>query len=404
MNSTFNLYIVAVHRTYILSYLVPLAILSITFERSKQAVHLPPAHKNISTISVERTLNKTFQVANPSWRLYIRWLQFSFIARYGMSGYTNCAQKTSTDSRHQPMQVENNYKRAEAFIRSAAQQGAQLAVLPEYHLTNWVPHDPGFKEACGQWRIYLEKYQALAKELNISIVPGTIVELHRDEDGSTLEGKNSDESEGNGDETEAKGERLINVAYFIGPDGSILGRYQKKNLWGSIERLHLTSSSRDLHPVLDTPLGKVGMLICWDLAFPEAFREMIAQGAKLIIIPTFWTMGDCSKEGLARNPSAEGLFLDSILTARCFENTCAIIFANAGGPPGKGYAGLTQVCAPYVGPLVRMGSAAEGMAVVDLDMQIVEDAEENYQVRADLAKADWHYDYRHSKDTKDAKL
>lgn len=62
------------------------------------------------------------------------------------------------------------------------------------------------------------------------------------------------------------------------------------------------------------------------------------------------------------------------------------------------------MCAPYVGPLTRLGSAAEGMSVVDLDMQILEDAEANYAVRADLARDDWHYDYRHSKDSKDAKL
>lgn len=80
----------------------------------------------------------------------------------------------------------------------------------------------------------------------------------------------------------------------------------------------------------------------------------------------------------------------------------AIVFANAGGPPGKGYAGLSQVCVPYAGALTRLGSHAEGMAVVDVDMQIVEDAEENYQVRSDLARSDWHYEYRHSKS--DAKL
>ncbi|KAI7130604.1 hypothetical protein KC331_g20681 [Hortaea werneckii] len=85
-----------------------------------------------------------------------------------------------------------------------------------------------------------------------------------------------------------------------------------------------------------------------------------------------------------------------MLTARCFENTCAVIFANAGGPPGKGYAGLSQVCIPYAGAITRLGSCAEGMAVVDLDMKVVEDAEENYQVRSDLARSDWHYEYRHS--------
>ena len=201
----------------------------------------------------------------------------------------------------QPMQMEKNYQKAEGFIRAAALQKADLAVLPEYHLLNWLPHDEKFKEACGHWRTYVQKYRDLAKECNINIVPGTIVELH-------------DEGTEN--------ERLLNVAYFIDNTGEIVGKYVKKNLWGPIERLHLTSSSSDLHPAFDTPLGKVGMLICWDLAFPEAFRELISQGAKLIIIPTFWTLSDCSKEGLAVNPTAEALFLDSMLTARCFENTC----------------------------------------------------------------------------------
>lgn len=294
------------------------------------------------------------------------------------------------------MQLERNYERAADFIRAAAKQKADLVVLPEYHLLNWVPHDPGFKKACSHWQIYLDKYCALAKECNVNIVPGTILELH---------------NEGQEDEL------LLNVAYFIDNHGSILGRYVKKNLWGDIERLHLTSSSSDPHPVFDTPLGKVGMLICWDLAFSEAWREMIAKGAKLIIIPTFWTLSDCSPAGLAINPTAEALFLDSMLTARCFENTCgkdgpcekatihadagvAVVFANAGGPPGKGYAGLSQVCVPWAGPLVRLGSSAEGMAVVDLDMGIVDAAEDNYQVRADLARSDWHYEYRHTKNSK----
>ena len=74
----------------------------------------------------------------------------------------------------------------------------------------------------------------------------------------------------------------------------------------------------------------------------------------------------------------------------------AVVFANAGGPPGRGYAGLSQVVVPFVGTLTRLGSCAEGMSVVDVDMQILEDAEENYQIRSDLAKDDWHYDYRHS--------
>jgi hypothetical protein len=55
-----------------------------------------------------------------------------------------------------------------------------------------------------------------------------------------------------------------------------------------------------------------------------------------------------------------------------------------------------------------MGSCAEGMSVADIDMQVLEDAEANYQIRADLGRDDWHYDYRHSnsntKDNEDDKV
>lgn len=138
------------------------------------------------------------------------------------------------------------------------------------------------------------------------------------------------------------------------------------------------------------------MLICWDLAFPEAFRELIAGGAKMIVIPTFWTLSDCNEAGLRANPRSEALFLESTLVSRCFENTCMIVFANAGGPKGKStkgnYAGLSQVTVPFKGALGKL-AAEEGMSVVEVDMQILEDAEENYGVRRDMEQDGWHYEY-----------
>lgn len=82
----------------------------------------------------------------------------------------------------------------------------------------------------------------------------------------------------------------------------------------------------------------------------------------------------------------------------------AVVFANAGGPPGRGYAGLSQVTVPFAGALTKLGSCAEGMSVVDIDMQILEDAESNYKVRSDIARDDWHYDYRHEKTREKEKL
>ncbi|RDL36581.1 Carbon-nitrogen hydrolase [Venustampulla echinocandica] len=269
----------------------------------------------------------------------------------------------------EPLAMETNFRKATSYIREAAAQSCDLAVLPEYHLTGWVPHDPGFLPLCSEYKKYLDGYCSLAKELNICIVPGTILEKHTDE--------------------------IHNIAYFISNTGSILGQYQKKNLWHP-ERPHLTSSRHTPHQAFDTPLGKVGMLICWDLAFPEAFRELIAAGAKIIIIPTFWGLADCSDAGLKHNPGSEALFLESTLVSRCFENTCMVVFVNAGGPKGEAekgnWAGLSQVAVPFKGALGKM-NGEEGMSIVDVDMQILEDAEDNYKVRQDIKSEGWHYDY-----------
>jgi predicted amidohydrolase len=273
------------------------------------------------------------------------------------------------------MQIEANHAKACDFLRAAASQGAHLAVLPEYHLTNWVPSDPAFASLGAQSQKYLDSYRALAKQLRICIVPGTIIEQRPD--GS-----------------------LLNIAHFISTDGTVLSSYQKKNLWHP-ERPHLTPSAHEPHEPFDTPLGKAGLLICWDLAFPEAFRELIAGGAKLIIIPAFWGLSDCSEAGLAHNPRAEALFLESMLVARAFENTCAVVFANAGGPKGGqggSYAGLSQVAVPFKGALGKLGDG-EGMSVVEVDMRILEEAEENYRVREDLGREGWHYAYSLTRDS-----
>jgi len=279
----------------------------------------------------------------------------------------------------QPLKIESNHETACEYIRNAAWEGCHIAVLPEYHLTSWVPDDPKFSELCADYQKYLDSYCRLAKKCNICIVPGTIVERHEDQ--------------------------LLNVAYFISNDGTILSSYQKKNLWHP-ERPHLTSSTHEPHEAFDTPIGKVGMLICWDLAFPEAFRELIAAGAKIIIVPTFWMLSDCSEAGRAYNPMAEALFLNSTLVSRTFENTCAIIFANVGGPVGMStgdYCGLSQVAVPFIGSLGKLASE-ENMSIVDLDMQILEEAEQNYKVREDIGTEGWHYKYSLTRDDGEEKL
>ncbi|KAK1237194.1 hypothetical protein MKX07_006073 [Trichoderma sp. CBMAI-0711] len=242
-----------------------------------------------------------------------------------------------------PLCVSENFQRAASEIRSAAAQGNHIVVLPEYHLTSWAPEDPTFADSCAASATYLHQYQELARVLNIHIVPGTIVEpvvIHTS-DTITVE------------QNVKPGDPIVelhNITYFISATtGEILATYRKKNLW-HVERGILTADKKSPHKAFDVPFPgsshvvRVGLLICWDLAFPEALRQLVADGAKLVIIPAYWHINKVNPRLLALSPDSEAVFLDSVTVAR---------------------------------------------AVVDLDT--LEVAESHYKVREDISSKGWHY-------------
>ncbi|WQF86720.1 Putative carbon-nitrogen hydrolase [Colletotrichum destructivum] len=299
-------------------------------------------------------------------------------------------------TRPKVLDAEHNFAHASEQIRLAATQGASLAVLPEYHLTGWAPDEPSFALSAEDASRYQQRYRRLAAELHINICAGTIVSH------APKSQKN------NTNDAASKNPILLNTSYFIDHDGQLLGAYTKTNLWIP-ERDHLTSSidyahkmsvdegtpaATGPHQVFDTPLGPVGILVCWDLAFPEAFRQLVLAGAKVIIMPSYWTLSDMSKEGLAYNANCERMFVENTLTTRAFENTAALIYCNATGPPEQGFFGCSQVALPIVGKVPgSFNDGEEGMRLVDVDMRVVEIAERNYQIRKDLKRVDWHYGY-----------
>ncbi|KAF5001161.1 hypothetical protein FGRMN_1185 [Fusarium graminum] len=275
--------------------------------------------------------------------------------------------------------VEENFAKAESHLRSAAAKGCDIAILPEFHLTSWVPEDPKFISASKESNACLSKYQDLAKELNINIVPGTICQVEQVPD--------------------SKDETLKNMAFFLAAGtGEICGSYQKKNLWHP-ERPHLTSSTHTPHMAFDTPLKhadgspvRAGLIICWDLAFPEAFKALVNDGADIILIPSYWFMSDGGEEGSDLNPDSERIFLNCTLTARAFENTAAIVFCNAGG--------LSCVNMPILGPLGRIEVGEEKTEIVDVDLDVLRAAEAQYKIRMDMQSEGWHYKYGMNTDSK----
>ena len=160
---------------------------------------------------------------------------------------------------------------------------------------------------------------------------------------------------------------MENVCYFISSKDEVVSRYGKISLWNP-ERGAL-SPVREPHEVFDTEFGKVGLLICWDLAFPEAARALVTKGAQLIIAPSWWLRSDAGDESTALNLIAKKAFLESLVVCRAFEDTCVVAFVNAGNPATKEernadmeanggirreYAGLSQVGMPILGALGKI--------------------------------------------------
>lgn len=288
----------------------------------------------------------------------------------------------------QPVDPAANFAKAESEIRKAAADGCHVAILPEYHLTSWVPQHPDFITACADSEAYLPRYQALARELDISIVPGTICEAHAaTEHAPAPEDERARAALG--------GRELRNMAHFVSAGtGELAGSYQKKNLWHP-ERPHLSPGRHAPHAAFDTPLRnadgspvRAGLLVCWDLAFPEAFRALIADGAQVILIPSFWLVTDVDEAGLALNPDSERVFLDSCVVSRAFENTACVVFCNKGG--------CSQVAMPIVGRVKgdrEVGLDEDGVVYAEVDLDVLRVAEENYKVREDIKGKGWHYGY-----------
>jgi N-carbamoylputrescine amidase len=85
--------------------------------------------------------------------------------------------------------------------------------------------------------------------------------------------------------SEIDGMQLFNTAVLLGPDGFI-GKYRKAHLW-NLEKLWFTPGNTGF-PVFETPIGRIGMLICWDIWFPEVPRILSQQGADIICSLNNW--------------------------------------------------------------------------------------------------------------------
>ena len=194
-----------------------------------------------------------------------------------------------------------------SYAEQASSEGAQLVLFPEASLTGY-NNTTEVNQRIAQ-TAEGETSQAIAeicKANNIAIAYGF---------------------------AEKSDDQIFNSVQFIDANGQSQSLYRKSHLWGEQDR-RLFTEGNDLVPIIDWQGWKLGMLICYDIEFPENVRRLAIEGAELILTPTAlmspWTT-----------------VADLIVPARACENQLFIAYANfCGSEYEQNYVGHSCIAGP----------------------------------------------------------
>ena len=247
--------------------------------------------------------------------------------------------------------VKANLEEAEKLIKTAVQQEAKLVVLPEnFAIMGLSEVDKvAIAETAGEGPIQQFLSQQASKH-GIWIVGGTVpIE-------SSVTGK------------------VYSASLLYNDSGDIVARYDKIHLFDvmledsneSYNESETIESGNDV-VVVDTPFGKLGMAICYDLRFPELFRAMADVGMEICVLPSAFT----SLTGRAH--------WESLLRARAIENLCYMIAPDQGGyhKNGRETYGDSMIIDPWGVVLNRLPHGT-GVVVSDLDLEKLRKTRKNF--------------------------
>jgi N-carbamoylputrescine amidase len=244
-----------------------------------------------------------------------------------------------------------NLDRSLAGIREAAERGAKLVLLQELHRSRYFcqHEDPALFDLAE--RIPGPSTEALAK---VARDTGTVIV------GSLFEAR-------------APG-LYHNTAVVLDADGRLAGKYRKMHIPddpGYYEKFYFTPGDLGFEPV-ETAVGKLGVLVCWDQWFPEAARLMSLAGADLLLYPTAigWDSRDTAEEK-ARQRDA----WITIQRAHAVANGLPVLSCNRIGhepdptdsSPGIDFWGSSFVAGPQGEVLAQATTDEEQVLIVDID-------------------------------------
>ncbi|MGP4079151.1 carbon-nitrogen hydrolase family protein [Pseudalkalibacillus sp. R45] len=243
-------------------------------------------------------------------------------------------------------QKNKNLEKMKRYVEEAVESDARLVVFPELALTGYNCGDDFFQVAEQIPGEATHFFEELASEHGVYIIWGM--------PERSLNGI------------------LYNAAVLVGPEGYI-GKWRKNTLPG-----HATDQAgpgafpdrryfkvgEDL-PVFDTAIGKIGVLICYDIFFPELARMLTLKGADMIV-------------GISGSPSFEKDIFEPIVKVRAMENTVNFVYTNLVGKEGETEywgggciigAGDKETKVPGTPELCKAPYEGEGITVGELDIQ-----------------------------------
>ncbi len=237
--------------------------------------------------------------------------------------------------------VAANLEQARGLLEAAAAQGARLAALPENFsfmgLKDADKRSVAEAEGGGPVQDFLA---STAGRLRLWIIGGT-VPLRAGADG-----------------------RVAAASLVYDADGRRVARYDKIHLFDVDlpERAESYRESAHVAPgaqavVIDTPVGRLGLSVCYDVRFPELYRHLSAQGAQLLAIPSAFT----SPTGRAH--------WETLLRARAIENLCYVIAPAQSGfhPSGRETYGDSMIV-DFWGRILRRVPRGRGCVVAAVDL------------------------------------
>ena len=157
-------------------------------------------------------------------------------------------------------------------------------------------------------------------------------------------------------EKSTKKDRVYDTSFVIDKTGKVISTYRKIHLYDALgfrESDKMTSGSKITKPV-KTSIGKVGMMICYDLRFPEMSRSLAASGSEVLVAPSAWVKGDMKEEHWL-----------TINKTRAIENGCYVI---APDQVGNIYCGRSVVVDPYGKILLDM-KKKQGIGYVNIELK-----------------------------------